>query len=201
MVRLSEALRKATDFIERRPNLEGSHLLKRESESLSKALEKYNRKAEEIDLSLAPYYAETAALIEGDSKNRVTTKFIRDFTKKNCSTPLVFERADKKARLALLILAAREGKLEQLRGALDQKEKYRERYHELLKSTPNEITVELMAMPAGDFSALVNAVGFDAPRTTKGAISTARDARKKVLKQILRDKTSEDLMIGIGEDD
>lgn len=200
MTRLLEALSKAADFIERHPNLERSHLLKKESESLDKALEKYNQKSEEIGLSFAPNYAEAAALIEGDAKSRVTTAFIRDFTKKNCSSQLVLEKADKKARTALLMLAARDNKLEQLKTALDQKQKYRQIFQELLEATEREIKTRVMTIPAREFGSLVSAVGLDAPRTKSGSVSASKAAREKVLKQILRDKTSEELMVGIGQD-
>jgi hypothetical protein len=200
MTMLLEALKRAADFVERHPKLERSHDLKKESESLGNALRKYNAKAEEMALSFTPNYAETSALLEGEAKSRVTVEFIKSFTQKNCSSPLVCAKSDKKARTALLILAARDGKLEQLKKALDQNQKYRERFQRLLEAAETEIKTKLIAMPAGDFKGLVTAVGLDALKTQSGAVSTSKASREKALKQILRDKASEELMSGLGGD-
>jgi hypothetical protein len=200
MSKLFEELKAATDFIKRRPKLEGSHLLKKESDSLLKALEKYNAKAGELDLSFTPGYTETAALIEGDAKSRVTVQFIKDFTRSHCSTQLVFEKADKKARTALLTRATRDGKLQKLQQVLDQRQRFRDMYHELLELADTEIKTRLLAMPAKDFCGLVTTIGLDAPRLKNSAVSASKASREKVLKQILRDKTSEELMSGIGGD-
>jgi hypothetical protein len=200
MIKILDALKKALDFINRHPKLEGSQLLNKESESLASALGKYNSKAEEIELSLAPNYTETAVLIEGEAKSRVSVSFIKEFTKKYCSFQLVFQKADKKARTALLMLAAREDKLKELQRNLDQNQKYREMFHKLIGGKQSDIRAEIMNMPAKDFGGLVTAVALDAPRIKSGAVSSSKTAREKVLKQILRDKMSDELMIGLGRD-
>jgi hypothetical protein len=200
MVKVLAALEQALKFIGRYPNLDGSHLLKKESASLASALEKYNSKAEEIELSFLPDYAETQSLIEGEAKKRVTADFIKKFTKKHCSTQLVFEKADKKARMALLLSASKDNKLHQLRQDLDQNQRYREMFQELGESSEGDIKVKILNMAAKDFTGLVVANGLDAIRTKGGAVSSSKLAREKVLKQILRDKMSDELIRGIGTD-
>jgi hypothetical protein len=200
MVKVLAALERAVKFIGRHPNLDGSHLLKKESASLASALEKYNSKTQEIELSFIPGYAETQSLVEGEAKKRVTVDFIKKFTKKHCSTQLVFDKADKKARTALLVSAAKDNKLHQLQKDLDQNQKYRELFQELGELGEGNIKVKILSMAAKDFTSLVVANGLDAIRTKGGAVSCSKSAREKVLKQILRDKMSDELIRGIGTD-
>ena len=200
MAKIFEALNTAFDFLFRRPNLDGSTLLKKESETLGKALEKYNGKAGEIELSLMPDFAETAAIVEGDGKSLITADFIKDFTSRNCSSKLVVPKADKKARTALLMLAARENKLGLLKQQLDPIQKYRELFHTLMKQHEAAIKDKIYKMKPADFANLVKAAGLDAIKTSKGTVSTSKASRDKVLKQILRDKQSDELMTGLAQD-
>jgi hypothetical protein len=200
MANTMEALRRALDFLDRYPHLEGSNLLKTESERLATALEKYNSKAEGVELSLKPDFSEVAALIEGRAKRLLTASFIKDFAKKYCSTVLTVSRADKRARTDLLMLAAKEQKLQELRDVLDDSRKYRHMLHRLMDEKANEIQAKILNMPAEEFKALVEANGLDVIRTGTGKVSTKADSRKKTLKHILRDKTADDLMAGLGKD-
>ncbi len=199
MGKIRNGLSNALAFLDRQPALEGSNLLKKESTSLANALEKYNAKTEEVELSLSPNFTEVAALVEGEAKSRVTTSFIKDFTNRHCSTKLVFQKSGKPARIALLLLAAREGRLDQLRQALDRSEKYREMYHHLMETKEDNIRAKILGMPATDFKGIVTAIGLDAPRIQSG-VSSSATARKQVLKQMLRDKKTDELMNGLGPD-
>jgi hypothetical protein len=98
------------------------------------------------------------------------------------------------------MLEAREDKLKELQRNLDQNQKYRKMFHNLIGGKQSDIRAEIMNMPAKDFGGLVTAVALDAPRTKSGAVSSSKTAREKVLKQILRDKMSDELMIGLGRD-
>lgn len=200
MARLTDALKKAEQFLTRHPSLEASTLLKKESATLIAALDKYSSKAEEIELSLTADFVVTADLVHGEAKNRVTKDFIRDFTKSHCSAPLVVVKADKKARTALLVLAAKDNKLPKLQELLDQSQRYREMLHQLLEKRESDIRQTILSMPSQDFGALVRAAGLDAPKTGTGAVSSSRKAREIVLKQVLRDKVSDQLMIRLGRD-
>ena len=176
----------------------GQTLLKKESTSLANALEKYNAKTEEVELSLSPNFTEVAALVEGEAKSRVTTSFIKDFTNRHCSTKLVFQKSGKPARIALLLLAAR-GKTGPTSSRPFRSEKYREMYHHLMETKEDNIRAKILGMPATDFKGIVTAIGLDAPRIQSG-VSSSATARKQVLKQMLRDKKTDELMNGLGPD-
>jgi hypothetical protein len=200
MDRILEPLERTFAFLKRNPNLDGSTLLKKEAITLVKALNKYNEKAEAVELSLTADYAEAAALLEGDGKSLVTAEFIRQFTSRHCTNTLSFNKANKKERTALLLLAARDKKLTILKKQIDPSKKYREMYQKLLSETEKVIEKQVVAMKAGDFRGIVNAAGLDAPRTRGGAVSTAKAARNKVLQQIIRSKQSDELMDNLAYD-
>lgn len=200
MATVSDQIKRVTDFLKRQPNLDGSMLLKKESDALAKAAGKYAEKAENIELSLKPEYAETLALIEGDGKNIATTRFIKEFSATCCSRTLEFEKADKKARKELVDLAARENKLSKLKKALDPERKYREQIKELMKLDETTIASRILAMTAQTFKGLVEAVGLEATRTSSGAISTSKANKNKVLKQILHMKRSDEYLAGLDDD-
>jgi len=197
MDKVREPLQRAHGFLERNPNLDGSRLLKKEATALVKALNRYNEKTKEVELSLTPDFAETAAILEGDGRRLVTPDFVRDFTGKHCSETLTFSKANKKERTALLLLAAQDGKLRILKKKIDPSRKYREMYQSLLNESETIVEQRILEMKAADFRGIVNSAGLDAPRIKSGAVSTSKASRKKVLKQILRDKTSEELMDGL----
>jgi hypothetical protein len=194
MDKVLEPLEQAAEFLKRHPNLDGSRLLKKEATALVKALDKYNDKAQELELSLTPDYAETAALIASEGKSLVTPDFVREFTRKQCSTILDFNKINKKERDALLLLTAQNGKLQALRKQLDPTKKYRERFQRLLSESDEVIKLTIFAMKARDFQEIVKAAGLDAPRTKSGTVSTGKGAKEIVLKQILREKKSDELM-------
>jgi hypothetical protein len=194
MAGVFESLEKACDFLRQHPDLDGSTLLKKETNALVKALGKFNEKAEEVKLSLTADYAEAAALLEGDGKPLATPAFIREFTKKHCTTTLSFSRANKRERTALLLRAARDGKLSILKELIDPSKKFRQMYQALLSKPTADIKREILAMKPAVFRGIVNAAGLSAPRTKAGAVSTAKTARKKVLHQIIRSKQSDKLM-------
>ena len=200
MKKIRESLQETLEFLNRYPNLDGSTLLKKEADSLWKALQKYNERAEEVGLSLTADFAETSSLLEGDGKNIVTPDFIKTFTRKHCSKILSFDKANKKERSELLLLAAKEKKLPILKKMIDPSKMYREMYQDIIKESTRGIEQKLLSMKPKDFQGLVNAVGLDAPRTKTGGISTSKTVRKNVLKQILRDKESDELMDALSGD-
>ena len=114
MDRILEPLERTFAFLKRNPNLDGSTLLKKEAITLVKALNKYNEKAEAVELSLTADYAEAAALLEGDGKSLVTAEFIRQFTSRHCTNTLSFNKANKKERTALLLQTATSMQLVQI---------------------------------------------------------------------------------------
>ena len=174
-------IKRITDFMERQPNLDSSILLRSETQALCDAAKAYLAKAEEIELTLKPGYAETAALMEGDGKSIATVDFIRGFSKRYCSETLDPKRADKSARKALLLLAAEDSKLDELRNKLDPEKKYRELLQKLLESDDKTIKDRILSMKPADFKALVTANGLDAHRTSSGEVSSAKASRMKAL--------------------
>jgi hypothetical protein len=188
------------DFLKRQPDLDGSHLLKKESAALLKAVEKYLSRAEEIELSLCPDYLEAQALLEGEGKTLATVSFIKAFSRKHCSRSLAPVKADKKARSDLLLLAAADKRLSELKTALDPSKEFRDLMATLLKMGNGAITEQVLAMPAARFRCLVDANGLDAGRTAGGSVSTSKAARQKVVEQILHikasDRTLSDLVRG-----
>jgi hypothetical protein len=200
MDKILEPLTRASDFLRRYPNLDGSRVLNKEAAALVKALNKYNDKAAELELSLTPYYAETAAILEADGKPLVTPDFIRGFTGKYCSKTLSVSKVNKKEREALLKLAARDGKLQILRTQLDPTRKYREMFQRLLSESEDVIKQKILSMKAADFQGIVKGVGLDAPQTKAGAVSTSKGSKEAVLKQIFHVKRSDELMEDLTND-
>lgn len=194
MQEIREHLERAFRFLQRHPNLDGSKLLDKEALALTKALTKYNQKAGEVELSLKPAFAETAGIIEAEGKSLLTPAFVEEFTRKHCSRTLSFKKINKKERATLLLLAAQDEKLETLRKHLDPTKKHRESFQRLLGETEVVIRARVLAMKPGEFQGMVTAVGLDAPLTKSGSISTAKGAKEKVIKQVLRAKESDDLM-------
>ena len=174
-------IKRITEFMERQPNLDSSILLKTEVQALCDAAEAYLVRAEEVELTLMPGYAETAALMEGDGRSIATVDFIRNFSKRYCTKILHPKRADKKARRSLLLLAAKDAKLEELRNQLDPDRKYRELAQRLLELDSKTIEKKILSMKSADFRALVTANGLDAHRTSSGQISCAKASRMKAL--------------------
>ncbi|HTY23014.1 MAG TPA: hypothetical protein VMC85_07780 [Desulfomonilaceae bacterium] len=195
-----EPLNRAFTFLKRYPNLDGSKLLEKEARGLIKALIKYNDKAETVHLSLIPDYAETAGLLEAEGKSLVTPDFVAEFTRKHCSRILSFDRINKKERTTLLLLAAKDGKLKDLKKQLDPTRKYREVFQNLLSEPAEVIRKKVVSMKSGDFQGMVKAVGLDAPRTRAGSISASKGAKENVIKQMLRDKKSDELMERLGNE-
>lgn len=185
MPKIAKEVQAVMEFFERRPSLDGSNLLKKESAALQKALNNLLAKAGEIELSLQPGYAETENLVEGTGKPLCNKDFMREFSHKHLSKNLNPSKADKKARQELLKLAAQDGKLDELRKALDPQKKYRDMLQDLMKRDDAAVKKRVMSMKPVDFRGIVTANGFEAPETKSGAISTAKSARAKVLKQIL----------------
>ncbi len=187
-------LQRTAQFLRRRPNLDGSILLRREARHLLRALKAYVEKAEEVELSLSADYAETAALIEGEGREFVTPEFVREFTRTHCTETLSFDRVNKKERTELLRLAARNDKLQALKRHLDPKEQYRELFRRLICLPDDDIEAAVMSMASGDFRGLAAASGLNVPRTETGTLSASKTARNKVLGQILGEKRSNELM-------
>lgn len=190
----------ALEFTRRQPQLSSSGQLKRESEALFKALEKYCSKADEIEVSLTSGFAETLTLIEGSGKAIATREFIKEFSGSHLSSALSPTKSDKKARRDLVILAAKEGKLKRLRIDLDPAQKFRKMLLDLLKQDDKAITEKVMNMTPNVFRGIVASNGFDATHTATGAISTSQPTRKKVLKQILHMAASERCLSSFGDE-
>lgn len=201
MVKVIDSVARVMGFLKRQPDLDGSALLKNESTALAKALEKYIHKAEEIELTLKPEYAETLALIEADGKSVATKDFIKKFSGENCSVMLSPAKIDKKARKELVLLAARDNKLGKLKKALDPSRKFRELIKELLQLTENEVTARVAALKPAEFKGLVEANGLEASRTGTGTISTSAASKTRVVKQILHIKNSDQYLTGLGYGD
>lgn len=198
MTRVIESVDRVRDFLKRQPDLESSTLLKTETADLVKALEKYLQKAEEIESTLKPGYAETLALIEGDGKSIATKEFIRKFSSENCSHTINPAKTDKKVRKELVLLAAKDNKLSKLKKALDPSRKYRELIKDLLHLTEHEITKRVSALKPAEFKGIVEANGLEATRTKTGTISTSAANKAKVVKQILHIKQSDSYLSGLG---
>jgi hypothetical protein len=179
-------IKRIADFMERQPNLDSSILLRSEVQALCDAAEAYLTRAEEIELTLMPDYAETAALMEGDGRNIATVDFIRNFSKCHCTKMLNPKRADKKARRSLLLLAAKDGKLKELRTQLDPDKKFRDLLQKLLELDSKAIEKKILGMKPADFRAMVTANGLDAHRTNSGEISCAKASRIKAVLTLRR---------------
>lgn len=201
MTRVIEPVKRVMDFLRRQPDLDGSALLKTESAILVKAVDKYLQKAEEIELTLKPEYAETLALIERDGKSLATKDFIRKFSSENCSVTLTTAKTEKKARKELVLLAARDNKLAKLKKALDPSRKFRELMKQLLELTEQEIAARVSALKPAEFRGLVEANGLEASRTRGGTISTSAVSKTRVVKQILHIKRSDQYLSGLGYGD
>jgi len=201
MTKVTGFVARVMGFLKRQPDLDGSALLRTESAALAKALEKYIHKAEEIELTLKPEYAETLALIEGDGRSLATKDFIKKFSADNCSVLLSPAKTDKKARKELVLLAARENKLGKLKKALDPSRKYRELIKELLQLTEQQIAKRISRLKPAEFKGLVETNGLEASRTGSGAISTSAANKTKVVKQILHIKKSDQYLSGLGYGD
>jgi hypothetical protein len=201
MALIAGLVAQAMEFLKRHPELDGALLLSKESAAVAKSLEKYLEQAHAVELTLQPEYAATIALVEGDGKAVATVEFIMKFTAKNCSRALKPHKADKKARKELVMQAAQDDKLIQLRKALDPKRKYRDLMAELIKKSEDSIKSQVFSMTPVSFRGLVEANGLDVPRTASGAISTSKVNRDKVVKQIVHIKQSDRYLAGLSDSD
>jgi hypothetical protein len=201
MALVAGLLAQAIEFLKRHPELDGALLLRKESTPLAKSLEKYLRQALDIELTLKPEYAATIVLVEGEGKTVATAEFIKKFTAKNCSRTLKPAKADRKARKELVMQAAQDDKLTQLRKALDPKRKYRDLMAELIRTSEDSIRSQVIAMAPVAFRNLVEANGLAVQRTSAGAVSTAKVNREKVVKQIVHIKQSDHYLAGLSNSD
>ncbi len=177
-------LRKAVIFLEKSPKLARSSHLQEPSRQLSRSLTAFLAKADEIRLEETPDFPAVANLIEGEAKPLVSVAFMRDFAKTKMGKSFNPAGSTKATRAQFLRMAAQQGKLSELREALDPKRKYKELVIELLRKTRDEIASELSQMTAKDLTGLVDANGMDAPRTGTGLVSKSRASLKKILEQI-----------------
>lgn len=196
-----ESVGEVTSFIKRRPELQRSKLLEKETRDLEKALAGYLAKAQEIEITLSPEYSEALALMNGDGKSLVTGDFMAKFCAENCGGSWAPTKRGKDGKKEFLLLVAKKNKLGKLKKALDPGKKYRELLAEMLLLTEKEIQQRISTIKADAFRGLVETNGFEAARTGRGAISTARENKTKVATQIIHMKKSDQCLSGLRDAD